>query len=48
MKRILTYVTYDLLHLGPIPLLQRARAQGDYLVVAPSPEEFNESMGKKP
>ena len=47
MKRILTYGTYDLLHWGHIRLLQRARAQGDYLVVALSTEEFNEGKGKK-
>lgn len=47
MKRILTYGTYDLLHWGHIRLLQRARAQGDYLVVALSTEEFNEGKGKR-
>lgn len=47
MRRILTYGTYDLLHWGHIRLLQRARAQGDYLVVALSTEEFNAGKGKK-
>ncbi|MEB4614985.1 glycerol-3-phosphate cytidylyltransferase [Leucobacter sp. M11] len=47
MKRILTYGTFDLLHWGHIRLLKRARAQGDYLAVALSTEEFNESKGKK-
>lgn len=47
MKRILTYGTFDLLHWGHIRLLQRARAQGDYLVVALSSESFNEGKGKK-
>lgn len=47
MKRVLTYGTYDLLHWGHIRLLQRARAQGDYLVVALSTEEFNEGKGKR-
>lgn len=47
MKRVLTYGTYDLLHWGHIRLLQRAKALGDYLVVALSTEEFNESKGKK-
>ena len=41
MKRILTYGTFDLLHYGHIRLLQRAKAMGDYLVVALSTEEFN-------
>ena len=47
MKRILTYGTYDLLHYGHIRLLQRAKALGDYLIVALSTDEFNESKGKK-
>ena len=47
MKRILTYGTFDLLHYGHIRLLKRAKALGDYLVVAVSTEEFNELKGKK-
>lgn len=47
MKRILTYGTFDLLHYGHIRLLKRAKALGDYLIVALSTEEFNELKGKK-
>lgn len=47
MKRVLTYGTFDLLHYGHIRLLKRAKALGDYLVVALSTEEFNELKGKK-
>ena len=47
MKRILTYGTYDLLHYGHINLLKRAKALGDYLIVALSTDEFNEIKGKK-
>lgn len=47
MKRILTYGTYDLLHYGHIRLLQRAKALGDYLIVACSTDEFNVEKGKK-
>ncbi|MDR0520029.1 MAG: glycerol-3-phosphate cytidylyltransferase [Clostridiales Family XIII bacterium] len=47
MKRILTYGTYDLLHYGHIRMLKRARALGDYLVVAVSTDEFNAGKGKK-
>jgi len=47
MRRVLTYGTYDLLHWGHIRLLQRARAQGDYLIVGLSTEQFNEGKGKK-
>ena len=47
MKRILTYGTYDLLHYGHIRLLKRAKALGDYLIVALSTDEFNAIKGKK-
>ena len=47
MKRIITYGTYDLLHYGHIRLLQRARALGDYLIVAISTDEFNKNMKNK-
>ena len=47
MKKILTYGTFDLLHTGHINLLRRARALGDYLVVAISTDEFNAGKGKK-
>lgn len=41
MKRVITYGTFDLLHYGHINLLQRAKALGDYLIVALSTDEFN-------
>ncbi len=47
MKRILTYGTYDLLHYGHVRLLKRAKALGDYLIVAISTDEFNAIKGKK-
>jgi len=47
MKKILTYGTFDLLHYGHIRLLKRAKALGDYLIVALSTDEFNELKGKK-
>lgn len=47
MRRILTYGTYDLLHYGHIRLLKRAKALGDYLIVALSTDEFNAIKGKK-
>jgi len=45
--RVITYGTYDLLHWGHIRLLKRAKAQGDYLIVALSSDEFNEKKGKR-
>lgn len=47
MKRVLTYGTFDLLHFGHIEILRRARALGDYLVVAVSTDEFNDIKNKK-
>ena len=47
MRRVITYGTFDLLHYGHIELLRRARALGDYLVVALSSDEFNAGKGKK-
>lgn len=47
MKRVITYGTFDLLHVGHINILRRAKALGDYLVVAISTDEFNALKGKK-
>lgn len=44
---VITYGTYDLLHIGHINLLQRARALGDRLIVALSTDEFNWNMKQK-
>jgi glycerol-3-phosphate cytidylyltransferase len=41
MKKVITYGTYDLLHVGHINLLRRAKELGDYLVVVLSSDEFN-------
>jgi len=47
MKRIITYGTFDLLHYGHINLLRRAKALGDYLIVALSTDEFNWNSKQK-
>lgn len=47
MKKIITYGTFDLLHYGHINLLQRAKALGDYLIVALSTDKFNSEMKGK-
>ncbi|NCT69461.1 MAG: glycerol-3-phosphate cytidylyltransferase [Xanthomonadaceae bacterium] len=44
MKTVITYGTFDILHIGHINLLRRARALGDRLVVGLSTDEFN--LGK--
>lgn len=41
MKRIITFGTYDLLHVGHIRLLKRAAALGDHLTVGISSDELN-------
>ena len=46
MKKVITYGTFDLLHYGHINLLKRAKALGDYLIVALSSDKFNVIKGK--
>jgi glycerol-3-phosphate cytidylyltransferase len=46
MKTVITYGTFDLLHVGHIRLLERAKALGDYLIVGLSTDEFNEMKHK--
>lgn len=47
MTKVITYGTFDLLHLGHVRLLQRASELGDYLIVATSTDEFNEQKHKE-
>ncbi len=46
MKTVITYGTFDLLHVGHINLLRRARELGDELIVAISTNEFTLGKGK--
>jgi choline-phosphate cytidylyltransferase len=46
MKKVITYGTYDLLHYGHTRLLERAKALGDYLIVAVTSDAFDKARGK--
>lgn len=45
-KTIITYGTYDMLHIGHMNLLERAKALGDYLIVGVTDENYDRSRGK--
>ena len=47
MKKVITYGTFDLIHHGHINILRRAKAMGDYLIVALSTDEFTAGKGKQ-
>lgn len=47
MKKVITYGTFDLFHIGHLRLLERAKKLGDYLIVAVSTDEFNALKNKK-
>lgn len=47
MKKVITYGTFDLFHVGHLNMLKRAKALGDYLVVGVSSDDFNAIKGKK-
>lgn len=47
MKRIITFGTFDVLHVGHIRILQRARLLGDHLTVGISTDALNWSKKQK-
>lgn len=47
MKRVITFGTFDMLHVGHIRILQRARALGDHLTVGISTDALNRSKKQK-
>lgn len=46
-RRVITYGTFDYLHIGHINILKRAKALGDHLTVGLSTDEFNQLKGKQ-
>jgi len=45
-KKIITYGTYDMLHIGHINILSRAKKRGDYLIVGVTSDDYDRSRGK--
>ncbi len=41
VKRVITFGTFDVFHIGHINILERAKKQGDYLVVGVSSDQLN-------
>jgi len=48
-KRVITFGTFDLLHIGHLYMLERAKSLGSYLAVGVSSDELNEhKKGRRP
>jgi glycerol-3-phosphate cytidylyltransferase len=46
-KRIITFGTFDVFHVGHVNILERAKLEGDYLVVGVSSDELNFKKKKR-
>lgn len=45
--RVVTFGTFDVLHIGHINILERSKALGDYLIVGVSSDQLNFSKKKR-
>jgi glycerol-3-phosphate cytidylyltransferase len=41
VKRVITFGTFDVFHIGHVNILERAKKEGDYLVVGVSSDQLN-------
>ena len=49
MKKVITFGTFDVFHIGHVSILERAKSYGDYLIVGVSSDDLNFSKkGRKP
>lgn len=46
-KRVITFGTFDLFHIGHLKILERAKKEGGYLIVGVSSDELNKLKGKE-
>jgi glycerol-3-phosphate cytidylyltransferase len=47
MKKTITYGTFDMFHVGHLNLIKRLKNTCDFLIIAVSSDEFNQTKGKK-
>ena len=46
-RRVITFGTFDVFHIGHVNILERAKKEGDYLVVGVSSDELNFSKKQR-
>lgn len=49
MRKVITFGTFDVFHIGHVRILQRAKLEGDFLIVGVSSDELNiDKKGRAP